>query len=531
MLSSKLYQRVRLCLDSILGFSDRLLNRLFTSDYNPFYRSGTLAVAFLIIATVTGVLLLFVYRVGTPYESVAFLQEHPLLIGWLRSMHRYSSDLMLIAVVLHALRMFVQRKSWGARILAWTSGALLLGLLFITGWTGFVMVWGFEGQMLAQAFTRMIDATALLSTPISQAFSGTEAEPPGAFFFLLLFVHGVLPLALLFGLWVHTSRMARASWFPPMKVSYALVGILLVVSLLIPASLDEKANLFVSPEEFTLNFFYNPWLPFTRSMPLLTIVSLGAGFSFLLLLPWFLSPLKEERPPKSDLDQLQCNGCVQCVLDCPYEAISMVPRTEGSLKLSEMVAEVEAELCVSCGLCSASCARMTIGPPARKGSDQYLAVKSLVQRYETEGEELNSQTIVIACTNQIRSSERLRNLLYHRLDVQIYPVACMGSLHMVTIGHLAYYFQNLILAACPERNCTNKDAYMLLRDRLTGQRLPGLPGRVDRSREKGKKTGSLMSLMGSQAVAKPTRTTPGRRQTSKQRSSINSTPIHGSSAS
>jgi len=47
----------------------------------------------------------------------------------------------------------------------------------------------------------------------------------------------------------------------------------------------------------------------------------------------------------------------------------MVPRTVPS-ELSEIVARVNPDFCVGYGICSGSCAPMSVGPPQRTGRTQ-----------------------------------------------------------------------------------------------------------------------------------------------------------------
>lgn len=340
------------------------------------------------------------------------------------------------------------------------------------------MVWDTHGQALAIAGARLVDATGILSDPISRSFSGFQTQPPASFFFLNLFLHIVFPLAMIFGLWIHTVKMARATWFPR-KAFFLRLGIFLIVlGIILPAPLGPKANLLRQAENYSFDGFFSFWLSWSP----LTSMSFFAGFFFLLcFLPFFLRPPKDRIPPPSTLDEKKCHACTQCVVDCPYEAISMVPRTEGT-SISELVAKVDPLRCVSCGLCAASCGPMTIGPAGRKASDQYQAAKQMIAKLQAKGEDLAQQRVVIACLNQSSAMARLEKKLNKMQNTKLYPVACMGSLHMATIGYFALHFKSVLLAACPERNCSNKDAFFLLRERLAGRRDPGLPGRVDASR-------------------------------------------------
>lgn len=479
---STAYWFFRGALESSLSFLDRIFNKLFTSEYNPLYKSGTIAVVMLAIASVSGLILLFFYRVGSPYESMQAIQSNLWLGRWIRGIHRFSSDAMLLATLVHLIRMFIQKKSWGKRVLAWVSGVFLLGFILLTAWTGFVLVWDAQAQVLAITFSKIIDATGVLPDPLSLAFDGSQDKPPSAFFFMILFVHVVIPLAMIFGIWIHTAKMARASWFPPKKLFLGLVALFLIISLIIPAPLGYSGDLLRLASEYPLNWFYNFWLIGDDSSSVLFLGAIVFILIGLILIPLVLRPKKKEIPAPSDLDESRCHGCEQCVVDCPYEAISMQARSDGKLHLSELVASVDPSLCVSCGLCAASCGPMTIGPPGRKGSDQYKLGKEMIEQLRTKGEDLSEQNVVIGCVNQPYTEKRLQKWTSQSKDTKFYPVQCMGSLHMATIGYLAFYFKSVKLAACAERNCTNKDAFMLLRDRLSGERIPGLPGRVDPTR-------------------------------------------------
>src|SRR5512141_954423 len=97
----------------LLAYLDAAANRLYGSAWNPLHQSGTVAVAMLLTLIGTGLYLVLVYRVGSPAASVARIASDPWLGSWMRSLHRYASDLFIAAAVVHLLRMFAQSRSWG----------------------------------------------------------------------------------------------------------------------------------------------------------------------------------------------------------------------------------------------------------------------------------------------------------------------------------------------------------------------------------------------------------------------------------
>ena len=153
----------------LLNAVDAAFNRLYGWRGNPIYQSGTIAVVLLLVLIVTGLWLIFFYRVGSPYDSVARINADIWIGRWVRALHRYASDAAVVAIVLHAFRMFAQGRSWGPRALAWSSGVILFLLVFVVGLTGYVMVWDTFGMRIAQEGARIIDSLPILSEPIGRA--------------------------------------------------------------------------------------------------------------------------------------------------------------------------------------------------------------------------------------------------------------------------------------------------------------------------------------------------------------------------
>lgn len=468
-------------LSAAFDAADRLFNRLFGAEYNPIYRSGTIAVLLMMIATATGLVLVFFYRLGDPWESVQALQQQAWFGRWLRSMHRYSSDASVAAVLLHAFRMFAQGKSWGPRAFSWVTGVFLLLFLFISAWTGFVLPWDAQAQAVAVAGARIVDSLGFLADPLLSSFNGAADSPPASFFFLNLFLHVVVPLGMIFGVWVHTSRMARTTWFPHRGLLLSIVALFFVLGISLPAPLGEKADLLALPAGAPLDLYFQFWLPLSEKSPRLVFWAWAAFLAALLALPWVLRPRGSggAEAPKAPAfnDPKICQGCRQCVKDCPYEAIEMVPRMAGP-PVSREVAQVISSLCVSCGLCSASCSPMTMGPPGRKGTHQYLAAKSFLSG---EGKD-TKKILVIACRNQPGTYRTFEGWAAAGKGVEVFPSECLGTLHMSVVELLAADYDKVFLAACPERNCTNKDAAFLLRERLEGKREAGLLGKVPKDK-------------------------------------------------
>lgn len=455
---------------------DRLFNWVFSSEYNPLYQSGTIAVTLLFIAIVTGLHLAFFYSIGSPYESMLTVQSNVWGAKWVRSIHRYASDAAVVTTLIHMLRMVAQGKTWKSRTLAWISGILLLVLGFVaSAWSGFLLVWDIQAQSVAVASARVLDALNIFSDPIIRSFDGSKGDPPASFFFLLLFLHIVLPLTMIFGLWIHTAKMARSSWFPRRKLVLGLCLVLLMCAVIWPFPLIEKANLLKVQSEIPLNWFYNFWVPWAYTAPKEIFGLFLAGLLFLLSVPFWLKPRAVNQPGPAFNDPQRCQGCAQCVVDCPYESIVMVPRTVG--KGSPEVALVDPLKCVSCGLCSASCAPFTMGPEGRRGGDQYSAAKEFILSVDEQKRDI----VIIGCVKQAAAYARVEKFVQKNLGFQIFPAQCAGTVHASVVQLLAKSFKKVAIVACPERNCTNKDGFKLLSERIAGVREPTFTPKFDRT--------------------------------------------------
>lgn len=452
---------------------DAAATRLYGWRFNPLHQSGALAFALLLVLIVTGLYLLVFYRVGTPWESVQRLDADPWIGRWMRSLHRYASDAMVLAVAAHALRMFAQARNWGPRALAWISGVVLLLFVFVSGWTGFVMVWDTFGARLAIGGARLFDALPMLSEPVRRIFAG-DAEIPSAFFFINLFLHVAIPLGVAGGLWLHVSRLARPTLLPPRVLALWIIGGLTALSIFVPVPLPPAADSFELPASVPSDLVYAFWLPWVERTPEWA-GWLGATFAMALAvaIPRLMRRPRTRAHAPSIVDPRLCTGCAQCPQDCPWDAISMVPRTDGR---DTLVAQVDESRCVSCGICAGSCAPMGIGPPLRSGRDQVAALRTLVEQWTPGGA---PGIVAFTCENAAPS----QHAALGAAGAVVRAVPCSGNLHSSAIElALRGGAPGVIVFSCPPRDCRGREGPKWLEQRAYHDREAELQPRVDRRR-------------------------------------------------
>ncbi|HEY7870831.1 MAG TPA: hydrogenase iron-sulfur subunit [Methylomirabilota bacterium] len=464
----RLPRRGLLQLGTAYQWVETVLDRLVSAPLNPLYHSGTIAVFSLAVALATGIYLFLFYRVGTEeaHRSIEEIMTHPWGIGALmRSLHRYASDAAIVAAVLHGLKMLLNDRFWGPRWIGWVSGLTLLGLVWVTSATGYWLVWDMQAQVLSLSLARLLDVLPVFGEPLVRTF--LEAGRIQNFlFFLVLFIHVTIPLLLGAAYWLHVMRLSRARFMPPPIVLAVTGAALLIASLLRPALSGPPADLGRLPGSVPIDWFYFFYFPLTRLDPrwgwaLLLIVGVAA-----LAVPW---ALRGRQPGRARVENIACTGCTRCWKDCPYEAIVMVPRRDGTRY--KQVAVVNPAKCVGCGICVGACdsAGILLGdqPVSLLGHAVTARVRALAGG--------DGPVVVYTCRLMRNLSSRLAadGTLSGLPGVTVMGLPCIGALHpdMIT-KTIEAGAGGVFVAGCIPEDCPYREGSRWLAERLTGRRLP-----------------------------------------------------------
>ena len=451
-----------------------VLDRLVASSLNPLYHAGTIAVFSLAVATVTGLYLFVFYRVGTEaaHRSIEGIMGHPLGIGALmRSLHRYASDAAILAAALHGLKMLLDDRFWGARWIGWVSGLALLSLVWVTGATGYWLVWDVQAQILSVATAKLLDVMPIFGEPLVRTFVDSERIQT-FLFFLVLFAHISIPFLLGGVYWFHVMRLSRARFMPPRVVLWVTGAALVAASLVRPAASGPPADLSRLPGLVSIDWFYFFYFPLTRLDPKIGwALTFGAGL-VAVSIPWVL---RGPTAPRARIENAACTGCTRCWKDCPYEAIVMVPRPEGGRY--KQVAVVNPAKCVGCGICVGACDSAGILLGDQPVSVLGEAVTWRLRAASAAGE--GPPVVVYACRLMGRLGASLSpdGTLAGLPGVTVMGLPCVGLLHPEMITKtLAAGARGVFVAGCVPENCSAREGSQWLAERLSGQRLPSLKG-------------------------------------------------------
>jgi quinol-cytochrome oxidoreductase complex cytochrome b subunit len=269
-------------------FIGALLHVRIPSDAKTFYLGGITLFLFG-IQVVTGTLLALYYSPtpDTAYESVLSITSD-VEFGWLiRSVHHWAANLMILFLVLHVLRIFVQAAYKYPRELTWIVGG---GLLLITigfGFTGYLLPWDQRAYWATVVGTEIAGGVPLIGQSLLLLLRGgadVSEATLGRFFgihvlVLPLLLGGLMALHLLF---VHQQGLsnpkraeprpgrATAAPQPPEKLKpffpdyildeviawYAVLAVLVILASLFPAGLEPKADPLLTPEHIKPEWYF-----------------------------------------------------------------------------------------------------------------------------------------------------------------------------------------------------------------------------------------------------------------------------------
>ncbi len=350
--------------DNLLARLDGWTARVLPADSDPLGQAGRMANLSVLVAVISGVLLLLVYSssLHQAYASIEVLRGHT-LGGWMRAVHRYSSDLIMVFLIVHALRMIFARKFTGARWLPWVSGVAMVATVWFIGWTGFWLVWDQPAQKIAATSMSFLDALPIFGEPLSRLFLADRLVP-SLLFFVVFFLHMLLPLLIALGLVIHVLRLNRVQLLPGRRLLVAFVLALAVASWIVPAPLDDPARMAEKSTHLTVDAWYlTPLALALRFQDSGLWLAIGGVGLLGAAVPWLLgrrfsprAPAEGVRPSadfQTVVETKRCHACTQCVQDCPFDAVHMVPRTDG--KRFAHQAWVDPTRCVGCAVCVGSC--------------------------------------------------------------------------------------------------------------------------------------------------------------------------------
>lgn len=253
-----------------------------------FYCMGATPLVLFGIQIITGILLTF-YFVPSPemaYESIRHITEDVRMGFWIRGIHRWGSNLMIIAILLHITRVFFTCAYRNPRELNWIVGVILFLLALMFSFTGYSLTYNQLSYWATTVGTNLIREVPLIGIWMLELLRGgadVTANTLTRFYFLHIWA---LPPLVLFLIFIHILilRLHGVSepedepqehypfypshFYKVIIVSLFLMALLSALTVIYPIGLGEPANPAVTPTHIKPEWYFFPTYRFLKLLPL-----------------------------------------------------------------------------------------------------------------------------------------------------------------------------------------------------------------------------------------------------------------------
>jgi quinol-cytochrome oxidoreductase complex cytochrome b subunit len=287
---------------------------------------GSLSGIMLVVMIVTGIFLAMQY---TPHADLAFDSVERIMrdvdYGWLlRYAHMNGASMFFALVYIHLFRGLYYGSYKQPRELLWILGVIILVLMIMTAFMGYVLPWGQMSYWAATVITNLFSAIPLIGQGIVTFLWGgfTVGNPTLNRFYAL---HYLLPFIILAVVLLHLVALHRFGSNNPLGIEmkgpqdtlpfhpyftikdlFGLAVFLLIYSFFVfyaPNFLGSSdnyipANPMQTPNHIVPEWYLLPYYAILRSVPnkLLGVIMAFGSIGLLFLVPWLdSSPVRSAR--------------------------------------------------------------------------------------------------------------------------------------------------------------------------------------------------------------------------------------------
>ena len=232
---------------------------------------GGMAFMLVIVLLLTGLLQILAYSADTlsAYRSIQNMYAPGNAAGFVRNLHHWSGNLLVIVAGLHLLRVFLTGAIGAGRRINWILGILLFLIILLANFTGYLLPWDQLAYWAVTIFTNMALYIPFIGTNLVELLrGGLEVGPPTlANFFAIhaAILPALLVVLLVFHFWLirragglvvrekdttqERKRVQTVPWLIQREaaVGLTLLACLFVFSAMFDAPLGQHANPSESP--------------------------------------------------------------------------------------------------------------------------------------------------------------------------------------------------------------------------------------------------------------------------------------------
>jgi quinol-cytochrome oxidoreductase complex cytochrome b subunit len=285
-------------------------------NLNYLWNFGSIAGILLVIMIMTGVMLAMQYtaHVDLAFDSVERIMRD-VNYGWLlRYLHMNGGSFFFLAVYVHIFRGMYYGSYKAPREILWWLGIVILILMMMTAFTGYVLPWGQMSYWAATVITNLFSAIPLVGdTIVTWLWGGYSVDNPTLNRFYAL--HYLVPFVIFAVVFVHLWALHTVKSNNPLGIEpkgkqdtipfhpYYTVkdmfgfGVFFLAYLAVvffaPDLFTEPdnyipANPLVTPSHIVPEWYFLPYYAVLRSIPdkLLGVIAMFGSLFILFILPW-----------------------------------------------------------------------------------------------------------------------------------------------------------------------------------------------------------------------------------------------------
>lgn len=283
-----------------------------TLRFNLSFGLGGISTTLVFLLLLSGMVQLLAY-LPTPngaHSSVAAMYGPGMLSGWIRNIHYWSANLLVITSVLHGLRVYLTGAVSTSRAGNWCLGLLLFTLILAANFTGYLLPLDQRAYWAVTIFLHMIQSLPFWGADLA---AGTQSAglPNGGTLSLFYGLHiGIFPCALFCTAMLHFYQVRKNGGLIRRKsdpsfshervdtvpflvsreaaIGFATIGLIALTAALYDAPLGAMANPGVTPNPAKAAWYFLGFQELLMHIhPLYAVGVLPALLLFwALCLPW-----------------------------------------------------------------------------------------------------------------------------------------------------------------------------------------------------------------------------------------------------
>ncbi len=272
---------------------------------------GGISVLLIAILFATGLILRFSYipTTANAYNSIVNLQQNSLFGGFIRNIHYFSAQLLVIITFLHLLRVYYSQAIYGSRAKNWIYGLFLFIFILMANFTGYILPWSQLSYWAITIVTNIFDNIPFVGKYIAYFIRGGKILGDNTLSNLYNMHTGIFPLLFIVLLPVHFWLVRKSGGialphktdaqtvqvYPylvkfELMVASIIIAFIMLISSFYNAPLHEAANPEVSPKTVEAIWCFVGMQELLIHLPaILGLIILPAAFFIFLAISAYLN--------------------------------------------------------------------------------------------------------------------------------------------------------------------------------------------------------------------------------------------------